>query len=634
VRRLGILLALLIASGAPLASTSARAARLESPPPQTALAVPAEVVPFYDSPRACIENFYRAMGLFRGDARADKRWLLEAERSLDLPGGGQSSQFESYVGQSTANDLLYVLDHLLDPSTAADRDWLQQVPDAAGVAAAGSRWIWERRVPDSGAPPIAIEFTRKDDGRWLVSRETIARVRDLWDQVRPFPRLVARPLTLSERLRERIPARFQEVGFLLEHWQWIALGVLLVIGLLVDRVFRALSGRIVLRLAGRRRGLLDRETLSRFERPVGVFAGACSARALLPMLDLAPEQFRQCDYAISVFLVGATVWATYRLVDVFCGYLDERAALTESKFDDMLVPLLRRTLRLVVLVLGGIFLAVQAGGDLWSVIAGLSVGSLALGFAARDSIENLFGTFTVLLDKPFQLGDLIKMGEVEGTIEQVGLRSTRVRTPIDSLMTVPNRRFISDTVENLGARDMRRVRTALTLNCDTSVASVDAYCEGLRELLRRHPGTDKQRYWVSLAALSASSIDVDMICYVRAPDYTTEVRERHRLLSAARLLAAELRVDFAYPTQTLHVERAGAAARARRSDSADAVSQDSVTRGRAAADRIAVRALYTSNDPVLEPAVAADIDLRASAAPSARNAASAGTEPMRDRGDA
>lgn len=606
------LLALLALAAAPArASEKAPAAQAEKPAAAAASAR-AQLDPTLASPRATLETFHRAMSRFREKTRGDRRWLLEAERALDVP-SQSTSDVERYTADSAANDLLYVLDHIVDPSRDGDRNWLAELPDKGSLAADATVYVWERAVPDSGTPGVVvpIEFSRAVDGRWLVSRDTVARVRDLWDLVEPFPRLVRRPLTIVESLRERIPSRFQEIGLLLEHWQWIGIAVLLLLGLFVDRVFRVLARRFVVRAAGRRRGLLDPETLARFERPVGVFAGALCVRILLPLLDLDPEHFRQCDYAVSVFLVGATVWAVYRLVDVFCGYLDERAAQTESKFDDMLVPLLRRTLRIVVLLLGGIFLVVQAGGDLWSVIAGLSVGSLALGFAARDSIENLFGTFTVLLDKPFQLGDVIKLSDVEGSVEQVGLRSTRVRTAVDSIVTVPNRRFISDAVENLGARRARRVRAVISLTYDTSSERVEAFCEGMRELLRRHPQVDKTRYFVTLLALGASSVDVELICYLETDSAATEFRERHRLLSAARQLADELGVQLAFPTQTLIVQRPQTGA-ADRQGVAGAAQL-----GREAAERVLPRALGSAEYPTPDFARPESLSTSAAKAPAA-----------------
>jgi MscS family membrane protein len=591
--------------------------------------VRAQIDPTLASPRATLETFYRAMCRFREKPRGDRRWLLEAERALDVPSHA-ASDVERYTADSAANDLLYVLDHLVDPSRDADKAWLAELPGKAALAADATSYVYERAVPDSGTPGVVIpiEFTRMPDGRWLISRDTVVRVRDLWDVVEPYPRLVRRPLTIVESLRQRIPSRFQEVGLLLEHWQWIGIAVLLGLGYCVDRAVRIVARRFVVKMAGRRRGLLDPDTLARFERPVGVFAGALVARLLLPLLDLDPEHFRQCDYAVTLFLVGATVWATYRLVDVFCSYLDERAAQTESKFDDMLVPLLRRTLRVLVLLLGGIFLVVQAGGDLWSVIAGLSVGSLALGFAARDSIENLFGTFTVLLDKPFQLGDLIKLSDVEGSVEQVGLRSTRVRTAVDSVVTVPNRRFISDSVENLGARRGRRLRAVLSLTCDTSSERVEAYCEGMRELLRRHPNVDKTRYFVTLLALGASSVDVELVCFVETEDVATEFRERHRLLSAARLLADEIGVQFAFPTQTLILQRPEPA------PAASGGEASAAQLGREAAERILPRALGTASYPTPSFEHPETLSTSAVAAPATVTAMrGARSEPLEKRED-
>ncbi|MCA9573459.1 MAG: mechanosensitive ion channel family protein, partial [Myxococcales bacterium] len=213
------------------------------------------------------------------------------------------------------------------------------------------------------------------------------------------------------------------------------------------------------------------------------------------------------------------------------GFFSERARATQNRFDDMLVPLLRRTLKILVTIVGLVYFASKLSEELYGIVAGISIGSLAVGFAAKDSIENLFGTFTVLLDKPFQLGDWITVGEIDGTVEEVGFRSTRVRTFYNSLISVPNSRFISAHVDNWGARRYRRIKSTLSLTYDTPPEKVEAFCEGVRELIRRHPYTRKDYYHVYLNQLGASSLDVLLYCFVETPDWSTELRERHRLFN-------------------------------------------------------------------------------------------------------
>jgi MscS family membrane protein len=249
------------------------------------------------------------------------------------------------------------------------------------------------------------------------------------------------------------------------------------------------------------------------------------------------------------------VWATYCLVGIACWPLQVRAHRTESRFDDMLVPLLRRTLKIVVIVVGFVFVVSKMTGDVWHVLAGLSIGSLAIGFAAKDSIENLFGTFTVLMDGPFKIGDAVRVGDIEGAVEAVGFRSTRIRTGEDSLITVPNSRFISSHVDNLGQRRSRRIQMVFGLTYDTPPEKIEAFCEGIRELIRVHPHTAHLNYHVWLSNFGSSTLDVEMTCVVALADHATFLRERHRLFLDVMRLAKRLDVAFAFPTQTVWTAR-------------------------------------------------------------------------------
>ena len=369
-------------------------------------------------------------------------------------------------------------------------------------------------------------------------------------------------------LRATLPEGLQGEGFLLEIWQWLGLVALIFLAVIIDRVVRAIADRVTHRLAAQVSDSSEEpepsqaqaeeaekrdRSIVRFRRPIGIWFGALAFVLLLPMLDLTASAFSVLELATDFVLTIAGVWAFYGLVDVVGDVLAEKAAASQNKFDDMLVPLLRRTLKILVVVIGLVFIASKWTDDLWRIVAGLGLGSVAIAFAARDSIENLFGTFTVLLDKPFAIGDWITMGSLDGSVEEVGFRSTRVRTFYNSLITVPNRDFISGQVDNMGARRYRRIKTTLSLTYDTPPEKVEAFCEGIRELIRRHPYTRKEYYHVYLNGFGASSLDVLLYCFVRTPDWSGELREKHRLFNDILRLADRLGVSFAFPTQSIHV---------------------------------------------------------------------------------
>ena len=366
-----------------------------------------------------------------------------------------------------------------------------------------------------------------------------------------FQDLPDAPSFLAEWVRVNLGSGMSARLFILENWQWLGLLLLVLLGTVAGSIVTLIVGRALNRLSKKRHAALTKESLAGFERPLGITLTAWVFLALLPLLGLDPAVGEIIDIAASFVLTVAGVWSAFRLVDVLGDFLESQAAGTDNKFDDMLVPLLVRTLKSVVFIVGLVFIASRLTEEVWSILAGISLGSLAVGFAAKDSIENLFGTFTVLLDKPFELGDWITVGSIDGSVEAVGIRSTRVRTFYNSLISVPNSTFISAHVDNMGTRRYRRIKTTLGLTYDTPPAKVDAFCEGVRELIRTHPYTRKDSFHVYLNNFSASSLDVMLYCFVETPDWATELRERHRLLADILRLAESLSVEFAFPTQTL-----------------------------------------------------------------------------------
>ncbi len=427
-----------------------------------------------------------------------------------------------------------------------------EFPDSAGVEG-DDRYEFIAKRADYEEARVTISFGRQPSGGWLIDAQTVAAIPGMWQTVKNLPQLegVEKPLSPAETLRQVIPTTLKGGGFLLESYQWIGLVALVLLGVLLDRVLRLFLHPWISRLGGKEGETVDRELMSDFDRPVSALVITAVFMLGLPLLDIEPWTQQVLDVAASFVLVIASVWTAYRLVDVLCWFLARKAARSANRLDDMMVPLLRRTLKILVVIVGLVFIASRIAGDLWGVIAGLSIGSLAVGFAAKDSIENLFGTFTVMLDKPFHLGDGISMSGIEGSVEEVGFRSTRVRTWDGTCVTVPNSRFISNHVENLSVRPNRRTRTVLQLTYDTPPEKLDAFCEGVRELIRAHPYTKKDAFHVWFTGFGESSLDVLLQFHMETTDYSTSAREVHRLFGDVLRLARRLNVEFAFPSRSL-----------------------------------------------------------------------------------
>jgi len=255
--------------------------------------------------------------------------------------------------------------------------------------------------------------------------------------------------------------------------------------------------------------------------------------------------------ALKFLATLATVISLFGLCDLASAYLSGLAAKTPSSRDDMLVPLVRRAVKLFIALLGVIFIAQNLDIEVWSLFAGFSIVGAMVALAGQETVKNFFGSFTILMDQPFSVGDWITVDGVEGIVEEVGFRATRIRTFYDSVVTVPNSRFITATVDNYGARRCRRYTTKLNLHYTTPLERLEAFCEGVRKLIHEHPFTRKDNFQVWVNDVSSYSLQILIYVFWECPTWDIELRERHRFLTELHGLARSLELQFAYPTQSV-----------------------------------------------------------------------------------
>ncbi len=350
------------------------------------------------------------------------------------------------------------------------------------------------------------------------------------------------------------PDWFKDQFLGIEVEQYIGLAVLILIAATVQLVILS-AIRLYVRARYRDdedRGFWDRER-RRLNRSILLLTIAVTMLVGFPTLDFDTDVERVVDQVASLLGALAIVLVAYRAIDIFTDQLGRRAKLTENKFDDQLVPLLNTTLKIFVAIIGGLFVLQNLDVNIASLIAGLGLGGLAVALAAQDTIRNLLGGVTIFADKPFQIGDWVVVDDTEGTVESVGFRSTRVRTFYNSIVTVPNARLVDSGIDNMGARRWRRYRTTLGMGYHSTPDQMQAFVEGIRAIIRANPGMRQDYHIVEFTGFGASSLEVLVYCFIDAPDWTTELRTRHVLNLDIIRLAQDLHIDFAFPTQTLHV---------------------------------------------------------------------------------
>jgi small-conductance mechanosensitive channel len=181
------------------------------------------------------------------------------------------------------------------------------------------------------------------------------------------------------------------------------------------------------------------------------------------------------------------------------------------------------------------------------------VGGVAVAFAARDTVSNMMGGGLLMADRPFQRGDLIELDGTLATVEQVGLRSTKLRSLDDTLLHVPNAQLSDRTIANWGKRRRRKLALTVGLTYDTPREKLGTFVQRLRQVLRDQPFVDRDDVYVGLKEFAASSIDIALLCHFRVPGYSEQVEAQHRLIMDIIALAEEVGVEFAFPTRTVQV---------------------------------------------------------------------------------
>jgi MscS family membrane protein len=249
------------------------------------------------------------------------------------------------------------------------------------------------------------------------------------------------------------------------------------------------------------------------------------------------------------------LYMVFKLIDVVGYVIHKVAASSDSKLDDQLAPLLVKTLRIFVLVLGVLFIVRNFGYDITSLLAGLGIGGLAFALAAQDTVSNLFGSFTVLSDRPFRIGDWIEVGDFEGTVEEIGFRSTRIRRFDQALVTLPNSQFIKNGVINYSARPKRRIKFTLGVTYGTTAAQMTQVVEGIKQIINDDPRFDHNFYMVRFTDFGAYSLDIFIYCFTRTIVWDEHLQIKEDFNLKIMYLLEELGVEVAFPSQTVFLDK-------------------------------------------------------------------------------
>jgi MscS family membrane protein len=326
----------------------------------------------------------------------------------------------------------------------------------------------------------------------------------------------------------------------------------LVLAIVLRRVVTSFFFRYLKKIASRTRTTLDDKLFPALEAPASVFIMLVGIFAALRVLKLSETTDRAIDYGSTVAFSLAVFWTLSRAFGSLLDHAQEVAAHRHMGVAAFM-PWIKKTL-ITLFVIFGVLMVVQSlGYDVKALLAGLGIGGLAFALAAQDTLANVFGSIVVAIDQPFKLGEAVKIGAHEGTVEDIGLRSTKLRTPGRNLIIIPNKTVAAEAIINNSRFLGRRAEQVFTLTYDTTPDQMDALVGEIRGIIKAEPDVDASSVLVFFRDLSASSLDIWSAYNTKDPDFGNHMALRQRV-NLAIMRAVEARgLAFAYPTQTLHV---------------------------------------------------------------------------------
>jgi MscS family membrane protein len=461
---------------------------------------------------------------------------------------GDYDQAASYLDTrqhgELARKLAQQLQIILDRETTIDLGKLSRQTDGSGgsaqspnrylvgVASTSSARveIWLDRVQRGENPPV-----------WLFSQQTLRLVPEVYEDI-------GNASGLERHLPRWLNAALAGVPLWRLCLGLILIPVILLLGSWAGRLLKASFTALAARSLG---GSAIDQTQS-LVAPLRVI--------LFGILFLINASFsysllgRSFWYKLGNLLIiwGAT-WFAMRIVDIASSLALARLKRIQSSDRIALAGLLGRLAQIGVLAIGVLVVLYQAGVNLTAALTGLGIGGLAVAFAAQKTLENLFGGIMIISDRPVRIGDVCKVGDVTGNVVDIGLRSTRIRTPDRTIMTIPNGQLATMNVENITLRDKFWFHPTIALRQDTTVEQMQTVLREIREMLDKHADVESETLRVRFISIGSASQDVEIYAYVFAPDYSRFLAIQEDLLLRILGIVEAAGTVLALPTQVTRV---------------------------------------------------------------------------------
>jgi len=503
---------------------------------------PAPVSESLENPRATMTTFFNAMNELPPN-------YAEAAKTFDL------SELPELIRDSQGPNLAVQLFGIFNRTKFIDLSKISNDPDSNDISL-------DLRSPKSpelaNIPPIVLR--KSADGAWRFSPQTVAHIPDTFTAIQDLPVLKnLKDVKLTDSIyvqwaEANLPYSWLAPGFLgIAPWKWLGIFIAAAAAYIAGLFIRIIAKLIIRLKTGKFGSEMSKATLDSAGIGFSLVTNGTIFAAITSALQLTPDIKAAAIFLALVLQTVGLAWLAMSIVEFAINRVTPKIA-DADRAERLFLPILRNLGRIAIIMIALLFFLERIGFNVTGLIAGLGIGGIVVALAAKDSVENVFGSLTLIFEMPFQIGDWVISNGIEGTVEEISLRSTTLRTFHDSTILVPNSKFISNPIENMGRRRYRRLKTTIGITYDATADQIESFVTKLRTYILDHPNTWDDKINIALNDFGPSSLNILLVVFIDAKDFDQELLIREELLLGVMLIAHEANVDFAFPTQKMIID--------------------------------------------------------------------------------
>lgn len=474
------------------------------------------------SPKKTMEVFLDSMNNYKKVSKNSDEYLNQAILTIDLSSIEPSIRIN--YGKQIAEKLIFIFDRIKPVNLA-------EISDSPNA----QKWIYLEREFQEGDSltkgEIAIE--KGGDSIWKFNTKTVETIEAFYQEAAKLP--ILEGSVVDKKIDSRLKHFFGTFGnhrfLFLTLGQWLACFAVLVFSGLLGSVVKRILVRYLDYLKQKGTFHFSRTEVAKINPPMRWLIFSIVWLTGINFLNFSPSVYAFFHRLFYIMVSISLIWTVIKVIDILTTHFKYKAGLTPNKFDDTIVPMVSKSSKFLAFIFGSVLIAHALTFDIRGLLAGLGLGGIAVALASKDTIANLFATITVIIDRPFQIGDYIYLGGFEGTVEDVGFRSTRIRTPERSILSIPNSSIANMAIDNYGARYSRRFKATIQFDLASRNSDIEKFCRELRTYCEGEELVDKNGITIYFKEIKEKAINVFISVYLKTTSANIEQEEVHKMNS-------------------------------------------------------------------------------------------------------